>query len=163
VANRLSRFSGGASAQIPADGELSTADILTRLIQRFPYWREGRRLLAEDALRKDDVAVAYAESQALRLLAPQGSSEEGEALFIMGRCFLRRGNPSAALSILEDAQRLLPENVSITEERAAALALVGEQPRALSLLRSIPHTRLSTEGHAALKWLSHRSTDQSSS
>ena len=151
----------GSTSEGPTSDPSHVAE-LKRLIQRFPFWRKGRMLLAELALTTDDVALAYAEAHALKLLAPKGSTAEGHALSILGRCFLRRGDPSTALSLLTDSQRLLPANATVTEERAAALALLGHRSEALALLREIPPQRLSKEGHAALKWLSTSMNERAS-
>lgn len=139
-----------------ADSPPAAPKALKELIQRFPYWRKGRRLLAEHALGVDDIGLAYAEAQALRLLSQKGSSGEAHALSLLGRCHLRRNDPTTALTYLEEAQRSLPHDSHITEERAAALTLLGDRARALSLLQGVPKERLSTEGAAALKWLASK-------
>lgn len=141
----------------PAVTEDTTTDrALQEIIRRFPYWKKGRRLLAEHALAVDDIGLAYAEGQALRLLSPPGSTDEGASLFLLGRCHLRRSDPTTALTFLDVAQKILPNDTRVTEERAAALTLLGDKARALSLLQTIPKERLSTEGAAALKWLASK-------
>lgn len=127
---------------------------LRGLIRRFPYWMKGRELLADSSLAVDDVATAYAESQALLTLAPHHSSYHTAALLHLGRCFLRRGDPSSALGFLDQAHSTRPKNTRIQEERSAALVLLGDRARALQILKDIPASDLSTEGKAALRWLS---------
>ena len=124
------------------------------LIRRFPFWKRGRLLLAEKRLAANDVATAYAEAQALKTLAKPGSRTHAMALLLLGQSFLRRGDGKTALLYLNEASELLPTHHRITEERAAALCLVGDKTAALGLLREVPEERLSAEGKAALLWLS---------
>lgn len=146
----------------PTSNESPLSD-LRGLIRRFPYWMKGRDLLADSSLAVDDVATAYAESQALLTLAPHGSPYHAAALLHLGRCFLRRGDPSSALEFLDQAHNTLPGNTRIQEERSASLVLLGDRTRALQILKEIPASDLSAEGRAALQWLSKdESTSQQS-
>lgn len=140
----------GTSGTSPAIDETVA---LRSLIQKFPYWVKGRALLAEKSLRSDDIATAYAESQALLTLTPQRSKHRVTALLTLGRCFLKRGDGIAALTILNEAQSLRPHDYRIQEERAAAYVLQGEKDKAHAILKNIPTTRLSPEGKAASQWL----------
>jgi predicted Zn-dependent protease len=137
----------------PPSNESPLSD-LRGLIRRFPYWMKGRELLADSSLAVDDVATAYAESQALLTLAPHRSPYHTAALLHLGQCFLRRGDPSSALGFLDQAHTTCPGNTRIQEERSAALVLLGERVRALQILKDIPTSDLSAEGRAALQWLS---------
>lgn len=128
-------------------------DTLRAFVRRFPFWAHGRALLGEASLQYNDVATAYAEAQALRVLARKGSTHEGTALFILGRCFLRRGEPSAALNLFNEAHALKPHDHRIQEERSAAYALLGDRTQALEILRTIPAIHLSAESKAAMQWL----------
>jgi predicted negative regulator of RcsB-dependent stress response len=127
---------------------------LRALIRRFPYWTEGRALLAKLSLEANDVATAYAEALALRTLAPKHSHFHTVALFELGRCFLRRNDASSALAFLDEAHELNPKDSRIQEERSAALVLLGDKVRALEILKTISPEELSAEGKAALQWLS---------
>jgi len=127
---------------------------LRSLIQRFPFWQKGRALLAERSILVDDVATAYAEAQALRLLSARGSPSYATALTLLGKCYLKRGDGNSALSLLAEASTILPKDFRIREEEAAAQVLVGDKERALEILQGIPTTNLSAEGKAALQWLS---------
>jgi Flp pilus assembly protein TadD len=136
--------------------EQSTDEALTlrALIKRFPFWVEGRYRLAEESLASNDIATAYAEAQALQTLSPHSSHDKGRALFVLGRCYLRRGDGGAALTLLTEAAQLLPQNYLLQEEMSAALALEGNKAKALSVLKEIPEDKISAEGKAALRWLS---------
>lgn len=138
--------------------ESTEQDSLRALIRRFPYWTEGRALLAKRALHGNDIATAYAEAQALLALAPKNSHYHIEALFELGRCFLCRNDASSALAFLEQAHGLRPTDSRIQEERSAALVSLGDKVRALDILRTIAPDVLSPEGKAALKWLSREET-----
>ena len=135
-------------------GNVDDTIALRGLIARFPFWKAGRQLLAERSLATNNIAVAYAEAQALYTLAPKGSRLHATSLSLLGRCFLRRGDSSTALTFLDEAHSLEPTNYLIQEERSAALALQGDKVTALAVLRSIPETQLSAEGRAAMSWLS---------
>jgi tetratricopeptide (TPR) repeat protein len=135
----------------PRDTEVEE---LRALVRRFPYWIQGRALLAKRSLQGDDVATAYAEAQALLALAPKGSRYHASALFELGRCFLRRNDPSSALAFLDQALELTPNSTHVQEERSAALVLLGDKGRALEILKAITPAALSAEGKAALQWLS---------
>lgn len=153
---------GAILTEEPTSNETPLSD-LRGLIRRFPYWMKGRDLLAESSLAVDDVGTAYAESQALLTLAPHHSNYHTAALLHLGRCFLRRGDPSSALGFLDQAHTTRPGNTRIQEERSAALVLLGDRVRALQLLKTIPASDLSAEGRAALQWLSrNESTSQNS-
>lgn len=130
---------------------------LRSLIQRFPFWRKGRALLAERSILVDDIATAYAEAQALCLLSEQGSPVHATALTLLGKCYLKRGDGASALSLLAQASHIRPNDFQIREEQAAAQVLVGDNERALEILQGIPITSLSAEGKAALQWLSMKS------
>ena len=134
----------------------ATADLeeLRALIRRFPYWLQGRGLLATQSLNANDVATAYAEAQALLMLAPKNSHYHATALLELGRCFLRRGDGASALAFLDQAHELMRSNTTVQEERSAALVLIGEKVRARDILLSIAPAALSAEGKAALRWLS---------
>jgi tetratricopeptide (TPR) repeat protein len=130
---------------------------LRGIIQRFPFWRKGRQLLAEQSILRNDIATAYAEAQALRVLSPEGSGSYATALALLGRCYLKRGDGDSALSLLAQASQLRPKDFRIHEDQAAARILIGDKARALETLQSIPATHLSAEGKAALQWLSMQS------
>ena len=131
---------------------------LRSLIQRFPFWQRGRAMLAELSLRADDVATAYAEAQALRILSSESSSLYATSLSLLGQCYLKRGDGAAALTLLQQASELSPHDLSIREEEAAAHVLVGDKAKALEILNHIPPSHLSAEGKAALRWLSSKSS-----
>jgi len=146
----------------PAD--TAEVEALRALIRRFPYWVKGRALLAAKSLAVNDVATAYAEAQALLILAPKNSHYCATALFELGRCFLRRGDAASALAFLDQALELTPNSTLVQEERSAALVLLGDKGRALDVLKAIDPLELSAEGKAALQWLSHeRSSTPASS
>jgi tetratricopeptide (TPR) repeat protein len=150
---------------IPSDNEGARSPdqgALRAIIRRFPYWIEGRALLAKSSLEANDVATTYAEAQALLALAPQKSHYHVVALFELGRCFLRRGDARSALSFLDEAHQLNPKDSRIQEERSAALVLQGDKALALEVLKTISPTGLSAEGKAALQWLSRESSSHSS-
>lgn len=162
---RLRAYAGGLNRPSPpplSSEETTTGaaelEELRALIRRFPYWMKGRALLAAQSLAANDVATAYAEAQALLALAPKSSHYHAMALFELGRCFLRRGDPSSALALLEQALELSPNSTRIQEERSAALVLMGEKARALNILKAITPAALSAEGKAALQWLSGEHT-----
>ena len=114
--------------------KLNTSDdgaTLRALLQRFPFWINGRALLGEVSLRHNDVATAYAEAQALRILARQGSKHQATALFLLGRCFLQRGEAASAFKLFTEAHVLSPHDYRIQEERSAACTL---SPRAFSIM-----------------------------
>ena len=143
-------------SSLPTDDNATDKEELTALralIRRFPYWMQGRALVAKISLEADDIATAYAEAQALLALAPGGSHYHAVALFDLGRCFLRRHDAASALAFLDQAHELRPQDPRIQEERSAAIVVQGDKVRALEILKTIPSTELSAEGKAALQWL----------
>ena len=162
---RLRPYSGrlhhAPAAVLPTDEKAADnpeLEALRALIRRFPYWTKGRALLATKSLAANNVATAYAEAQALLALAPTNSHYHGTALFELGRCFLRRNDPSSALALLDQAHKLTPKDSRVQEERSAALVFLGDKVRALDILRTIAPDALSAEGKAALQWLSGEGT-----
>ena len=153
-AGRLGRSAPSSPLTDETTPKAAELEELRALVRRFPYWLQGRSILAKRSLRGDDVATAYAEAQALLTLAPKGSRYHATALFDLGRCFLRRNDPSSALALLDQALELSPNSTHVQEERSAALVLLGDKGRALEILKGIAPTELSAEGKAALQWLS---------
>ena len=132
-------------------------DALRSLLRRFPFWIAGRHHLAEASLAANDIATAYCEAQALQTLSPHRRRDKGRALFVLGRCYLRRGDSGSAVTLLNDAKDLLPHSYSLQEEIAAALTLHGDKAKALQILKEIPQEKITAEGKAALRWLSSTS------
>lgn len=132
----------------------STADDLATLarmlLRRYPFWARGHIILAEESLKRDAIASAYASAQCLQYLSKDDSTISGHYHFILGRCFLRRGDWRAAHQHLSEAINLLPGNHHVTEEQCAALILGGEYRTALERLLTIPDRSLSAEAKAAI-------------
>ena len=128
---------------------------LRALLRRYPYWTEGHRLLAEHSLKSGDIATAYASAHCLSALSEASPESEAAVHFILGRCFLRRGDANIALTHFELAQSRTPNNPAILEEEAAAMMLLGNKDGALSMLRQIPEDKLSPEARITLSFLSN--------
>lgn len=126
------------------------------LLRRFPFWSKGHEILAEESLLHDNVACAYASALCMNALEPNNEHTTVQVNFILGRCYLRRGDWMTAHHYLEEASRLAPSNIPIQEEHAAALILGGELEKARSLLERIPETALSAEGKAARAFVRSR-------
>jgi tetratricopeptide (TPR) repeat protein len=133
---------------------------LTALIRRFPYWENGRKRLAEEALKHENIACAYAEALALRTLASPGSKLYAESSLLLGRCFLKKTDALTAREYLREADSLLPNDPRIQEELAATYTLTGEKESALQILQQIAPDQLSREAKAVLQWLSTPSGQQ---
>lgn len=86
-------------------------------------------------------------------LKPDDARTTAHANFILGRCYLRRGDWTTAHHHLQEALRLSPSNTAIREEDAAALILGGELRQARELLELVPEGALSVEGKAARAFL----------
>lgn len=130
--------------------------LLRSLLRRFPYWSHGHHLLAEDSLARDNVGCAYASALCMQALGFRSKHEQTCAEFILGRCFLRRGDWREALKYLGAASDSAPNNPRIKEERAAALILGGEMKAAQEILAAIPKHLISAEGKAALAFTSSK-------
>jgi len=128
------------------------ADLLRSLLRRFPYWAEGHINFAEEALGHDEVAEAYASANAALYLREGHPGTRALAEFILGRCFLRRGDWRCAEEFLSRSKTALPHNHAVTEELAAARILGGDFTSARSLLESIPANQMSAAGKAALSF-----------
>lgn len=135
------------------EGETDEREILRSLIQRFPFWTHGRGILARYSLEANDIATAYAEAHALRVLSSDRSPLRATSLALLGQCYLRRGDGVGALPLLNQASELRPHDLRIREDQAAALVLVGDKIKAIDILKGIPTANLSAEGKAALQWL----------
>jgi len=126
------------------------------LLRRYPFWLTGHKLLAEMALSRDDVARAYASATCYRVLCDHNGKDPSDALYILGKCFLRRGDCAAALSHFERAHALDPSRTDIQEELAAAHVLGGDYDRARVVLEGISAEHISAEGKAALAFVRSR-------
>jgi Tfp pilus assembly protein PilF len=110
---------------------------------------KGHLEYAEDALERDSIAQAYASGNAVLYLSPSNSPHRAAAHFVLGRCFLRRGDWRSAVEYLARSRAELASNYSITEELAAAYVLGGDYQAAKSLLEEIPANQISASGKAA--------------
>lgn len=138
-------------------GSADTRNIaeLRALLRRYPYWRDGHRLLAEHSLASNDIATAYASAHCFSALSVATPESEATVHFILGRCFLRRGEAESARHHLALARSRMPSNLAILEEEAAAMMLLGQKEQALSMLRQIPEDKLSPEARITLSYLSN--------
>jgi tetratricopeptide (TPR) repeat protein len=131
---------------------------LRSLLRRFPYWQRGHKLLAESALRRDDIGQAYAAAVCFKALVGDKPHLLADALLLLATCFLRRGDWQTALHHLEKALLLNPTSHEIKEEAAAAHMLAGNYAEASKLLASIPNDHISAEGKAALQFAKSKTT-----
>ena len=135
---------------VPSSNRLST---LRGLLRRFPHWAAGHRELAYTALDSDDVATAYGAAICYQNLAASKPKHARLALFILGRCCLRRGEWQRALSFFRAAKNYGLNTPELSEDTAAAHMLGGDYQSALAILSNLPESTLSVEGAAALKFL----------
>jgi hypothetical protein len=129
---------------------------LRTLLRRYPFWSEGHRELAEHALASENITLAYSSALSLKSLTPHHRRAQGNAALLLGRCFLKHGEWSQALSYLKDAHALGVRSPRLLEDQAAAHILGGEFKAALECLNSIPLEELSAEGKAALGFVRER-------
>lgn len=129
---------------------------LRTLLRRYPFWSEGHRELAEQALASENITLAYSSALSLKSLTPHNRKAQGNSALLLGRCFLKHGEWSQALSYLKDAQVLGVSAPRVLEDQAAAHILGGEFKAALECLNSIPLEKLSAEGKAALGFVKGR-------
>jgi Flp pilus assembly protein TadD len=127
--------------------------LLRSLLRRFPTWPAGHRALSELALSADDIPLAYSSALLYERLARGSEDKRREALSLIGRCFLRRGDSSRALECFLQAQALGLQTPLLSEEIAAAHILQGDYAKANAVLQSISTDRLSAEGKAALSFV----------
>lgn len=143
VLDRLWRL-GWRSSATP-----KTSELLRSLLRRYPFWIKGHLLLAEECLNRDAIGCAYASACCVSSLVETNTALMSAAEFLLGRCFLRRGDWQSALSYFQIARLKTPLNYRIHEEESAALILGGNYQEALSLLQAIPEHMLSPEAKAA--------------
>jgi hypothetical protein len=138
----------------------SKADQLRTLLRKHPTWKLGHLELGEESLLVDDIGTAYASAQVVLYLESQGihspqnkSQYSSRASFLLGRCYLRRGDAKRALQFF--TQECADPSLlwKIKEERAAAYMVCGDSHNALSILLSVPEDKLTPEGAAAIKYL----------
>jgi hypothetical protein len=125
------------------------SELLRSLLRRFPYWIKGHLEYAEDALERDSIADAYASANAVLYLSESDHLHQAAAHFVLGRCFLRRGDWRSAVSYLSRAHTELTQKHEISEELAAAYVLGGDYQAASPLLEAIPANHISAAGKAA--------------
>ena len=129
---------------------------VVRILRRFPDWPVGHKILAEDALARDDVATAYAAALCYRQLSRDSSTALADASLLIGRCFLRRGEGARALDALEKAHQLAPNSYEISEDLAAAMMLVGKFDEAKAVMSGIPSPVQTPQAKAALQFLKNK-------
>lgn len=156
VLNTTWRLSCWASRQVEKDeSQPSKSEQLRALLRKHPNWRFGHLELGEESLAVDDIATAYASAQiVLHLESPSPHSHyAARASFLLGRCYLRRGDAQRALKYFSDECSDPSLKWKIKEESAAAHMVCGDSCSALSTLLSIPIDKLSPEGAAAKEFL----------
>lgn len=131
-----------ASALAAADSWLRSR------LRRWPYWAHGHVELASVALRRDDIASAYAAALSALRLVSRGDLAE-RANVSLGRAYLRRGETTRARQLFEAVLSQRPHDVGLKEDLAACLIAEGEYSRADEIFTSIPHGKLSAEGASA--------------
>ncbi len=129
------------------------------ILRRYPYWREGHRLLAEACLAEGDIATAYASTHCFSALASPDNRAQSQLHFLMGRCFLRCGDPERSLQHLTVAQQYDPTSCAIIEEQAAAHMLMGNKAQALALLSRVPEKKLTPEAIMTRSYLQRTQTE----
>lgn len=149
----LSLLWGGAAAPLR---DAVDSQRLVRIIRRFPDWPVGHKILAKDALARDDVATAYAAALCYRQLSKDSTTALADASLLIGRCFLRRGEGARALDALEKAHQLAPNSYEISEDLAAAMMLVGKYDEAKAVMSGIPSPVQTPQAKAALKFLKNK-------
>lgn len=140
-----------ARTSLSRHGDESTR--LRSILRTYPFWGPGHQKLGESALHAGDIATAYASAQAARILSDKKPRAKAQALHLLGRCFLARGDWHGALHFLREARTLLPSDSQIQQDEAAALMLGGEHAAALEILSAIPEKMLSADGKAAREYL----------
>lgn len=134
----------------------SREDRCAALLRRYPFWATGHKVLAQLALGRDEIGRAYASAVCYRTLCDAQGKDSSDAWWILGQCFLRRGNWQTALEHLERAHSLDSSRSDICEDIAAAHILAGELSKAKVVLEAIPDSNLSAEGKAALAFVRSR-------
>ena len=138
-----------------SDGQ-DKSEMLRRLLRRYPTWSWGHRLLAENSLTRDNIGLAYAASLCYRELTQKDSADFAHAHFLLGSCFLRRGDWRSALHHLKIAHSISPSVHEITEELAAAHMLAEDYSTAAHFIQAIPEASRSAQAKAALSFAATR-------
>lgn len=124
---------------------------LRSLLRRFPYWVGGHLQLSKLSLNLNDVGTAYAGAQAALLLG--NNDQRSDAQLVLARCFLKRGAPERATSLLKELLSHGVQTPSVREELAAAHLAEGDLVEAHEQLRAVPAESLSPEGKLALRYV----------
>ena len=123
------------------------------LLRRYPFWRDGHLSLANIALQRDDVPLAYSSAISARILSADHRQHLRQALFLLGRCFLKRSDWQTSLNYFKEAETLGLNSTALKEDTAAAYILGGKYAEATKLLEEIPAADISPEGKAALSFV----------
>jgi Tfp pilus assembly protein PilF len=124
------------------------------MLQACPQWIEGHLHLGEEALITGDIATAYASAHAVfQLESAEGSLRRAQARFLLGRCYLRRGDSVKAVSELLPLIASKEIEYQVREELAAAFMAQGDVAAAKMHLEAVPIDKLSQAGMAALKYV----------
>ena len=164
------KLPGAVSALDPAGGrdraraEERRAAWLRTQLRRWPFWGAGHRELAKSCLTLEQVECAYPSALAWRALSDRLSTDRVQAHHFLGKCFLKRGDPQAALRELDAARELLESGLDVTprlqygilEDRGAALMALARHEEALACLHKIPVQFRSAELMAASEFLTNR-------
>jgi tetratricopeptide (TPR) repeat protein len=172
--HRLHRFGVASEANLKREAapslERATSDVehtieagalrererwIREKLRRYPFWLRGHEALAKIALRRDDIALAYASASAMLKLQPGGDSAH-TAFAVLGRAYLRRGEGKRAIEMFERCLSKDSANPALREDLAAAHLLVSDFAAAVNALEGIPEELRSGEARAALAFARRR-------
>lgn len=110
------------------------------LLRASVYWSQSRALLSEG---DPDRAAEYAQLALATLKASEQTLEAARALLLLAFIENDRGNPEAALELVDEGQPIIAaageatDAAMFTVERARALSALGEGEEAVALLLGI--------------------------
>ena len=130
----------GLAESVLSDALAHAPALLDPLLRADLYWSQSRLYVAEG---KPDLAGEFAQLAAGTLRSTDHGATAARALLLQARIENDRGDGARALTLLDDSRGALAETrdvldeVSASIERARALALLGDEEEALSLMLGV--------------------------
>ena len=147
------------SSILLSDGDIDRVHLDVRVtLQKYPAWLMGHLELGSHSLENQDLKTAYASARAA-LKISNSDRTTADCLRLLGKTYLRSGQPKEALGPLQESNRLAPGITATLEELGAVYMALGEFGLAHKQLLQITDSNRTAETNAAIAFTERKLLD----